>query len=293
MENKSGKTDWHIHTQASDGVYSLNEILNKAQQAGLTEIAVTDHDTMDSWHELTQKRCPLIPLTVTSGVEFGAHLSESEWEKEEVHILGYGLDPTQDELLFILEKLAKDRKERFSALLERASQLGYLISDEVLENVLPKDSVPGRLHLARILVESGYFSSIPEVFQDYLAAGKPGYIGRFRQSPQEICRLIKNAGGVAILAHPYEIKSKRLRDYLLESDLLDGVEAFHPSHGPLESEKLLEWSRKWGKLTSGGSDFHGLKSRFPNELGIFYPPSEAIQPFLSRIEESPYRYYLG
>ena len=84
--------------------------------------------------------------------------------------------------------------------------MGYRIRDEILENVLRKDSVPGRLHLARILVESGYFNSISEVFQEYLAAGKPGYIGRFRQSPQEICQLIKNAGGVAILAHPSEIK---------------------------------------------------------------------------------------
>lgn len=287
------KTDWHIHTQASDGIFSLSEILLKAQQADLTEIALTDHDTMDSWTELIQEAHPSIPLTITSGVEFGAYLSEPEWEKEEVHILGYGLNPTQSELRFILEKLSKDRKERFSALLARAAYLGYQIRDEILENVLPKNSVPGRLHLARILVESGYFNSIPEVFQEYLAAGKPGYIGRFRQSPQEICQLIKQAGGVAILAHPYEIKSERLRNLLLESDLFDGVEAIHPSHGYLEVERLLEWGRKWGKLVSGGSDFHGLESRFPKELGIFYPPSKAIQPFLNRVKESPFRRYLG
>lgn len=285
------KTDWHLHTTHSDGILTVEELIREAQDAQLTHLAITDHDSLANWAKMDQlNRAPSI-FTIPS-VEFGVEVPHSSWRDEEVHVLGYGLNPDNEELHEYLKKLQDTRKSRFIDLLERAEGVGYSFSKESIELIRQEDS-PGRLHLARLLVLEGYFTSIYQVFEDFLGVGKPGYIKKFRYDLPDMSRLIHQCGGIAILAHPFQIKSELLRKYLIGSEWIDGFEAFHPSHGVVEAHYLLEESKRRKKYASGGSDFHGPGKGLLEKVGDFIPPSDKIVPFIEWTMKCPYGKYVG
>ena len=283
------KTDWHIHTTASDGKYAPVEIVRLAFAEGFSQIAISDHDSLNGLHEI-RSELSLPSMFVLPAVEFSVNVYDSSSKKNEVHILGYGLNPLNEELNDCLERLRKTRVTRFYEMIKKANELGFSISEGETEAVLEKNTAPGRRHLADILVAKEYFS-VDEVFAKYLNNGKPGYVSRFKFNLEETCRLIRNNGGIAILAHPYEISSKEVRESLIRSELFDGIESFHPSHGENESEYLLEQCRIYNKYASGGSDYHdgesGRALNFPKKIGEFYPPSEKITAFIEWAYESP------
>ena len=285
------KTDWHLHTTYSDGILTVEELLREAQDANLTHLAITDHDSLGNWNKIDEfNKAPSI-FTIPS-VEFGVEVPSSSWGDEEVHILGYGLNPKNEELHQYLKKLQGTRKSRFIDLLERAEGVGYSFSKESIELIRQEDS-PGRLHLARLLVLEGYFTSIYQVFEDFLGVGKPGYIKRFRYDLMDMSRLIHQCGGIAILAHPFQIKSELLRKHLIGSEWIDGFEAFHPSHGAVEAHYLLAEAKRRKKYATGGSDFHGPGKRLLEKVGDFVPPSDKIISFIEWTMECPYGKYIG
>lgn len=255
--------DLHIHTNASDGILSPEEIIDMAYKTKLKGISITDHDTLDGLAQaevyLMEKQ---IPVEFIPGIELN-----TEYKKIEVHILGYYINYKQQKLINYLAQIKKQRFERAKLMVEKLNNLGFYISFAQVERLIQGDSI-GRPHIAMALIEKGYTSSIEEAFEKLLGQGKPAYVPRYKFLPQEAIALIKDAGGIAVLAHPGLINDKNTVDEILKMGL-DGIEVFYPQHTQDEIDYFMRLCRN-NKLTiTGGSDFHGTSElKIRNVIGI-------------------------
>lgn len=246
--------DLHVHSTASDGTVSPAELISLARAAGLSAIALTDHDTTAGVPEAAQ-------AAERSGIELipGIELSTTYGDKE-IHIVGLFIDP-KNELLSAKTKEFRDcRDRRNEKMVAALQQEGFPITMEQLEQENP-DCVITRANIARFLFHHGYIKSVQEAFDKYIGDGCRCYVGRFKISPMEAAALIRQAGGVAILAHPllYHMSSARLQQLIddLKAAGLDGIEAIYSTYTPGEERLMKELASKNGLLISGGSDFHG------------------------------------
>lgn len=252
--------DLHIHTTASDGLLTPQQIVNSAKYAGLSIMSITDHDTVEGYLTLQDG---FFPLQIIPGIEFSTDVAGSE-----VHILGYYVNVNQEQFSEVLQRLTNDRFLRADKMIQRLHDLGFSISQERVKEISRCSHSVGRPHIARVLVEQGYFSSITEAFQTVLATNGPAYIPHYKLLPQEVVKLIQLAGGLAVLAHPGLIKNKTLVKNIISLGI-DGLEAIHPAHTPEQMLYYQEMARTQNLLITGGSDFHGIKGRYPEKLGQF------------------------
>ncbi|WP_039766932.1 PHP domain-containing protein [Caldicellulosiruptor sp. F32] len=255
--------DLHVHTTFSDGTYSPEDVVELAKEKGLFAIAITDHDTTDGV-KIALKKGQEIGIKVISGVEISADF------EIEMHILGLFIDVDNTSLQEKLKMLEVFRKERNPKIIEKLRKMGYDISMEDVEKVASGEVI-GRPHIARVLVQKGYFDSTKAVFENLLGFGKPAYVKKEKLKPYEAIRAIKEAKGIAILAHPHkylylEEGPENVFEELKEYGL-DGIEVFHSEHTEKETRELLETAKKLDLIVSGGSDFHGANK--PDiEIGI-------------------------
>jgi predicted metal-dependent phosphoesterase TrpH len=247
--------DLHAHTTASDGDHTPTELVRHAGEIGLAAIAVTDHDTTDGIVEALEAG-RAYGVEVVPGIELSAEVSLGQ-----CHLLGYLVDPQASALTSRLQEVWDNRIRRNERIVEKMrSELGFDITLEEVEAVAGGDIV-ARPHFARVLVNKGYAGSIQGAFDDYLAKGAKAYVDRDRLLPEEAIALIHDAGGLAILAHPNNLKrnpagtAAEIRR--LQSLGLDGIEARYSRHTPEENARYLALAAELGLLTTGGSDFHG------------------------------------
>ncbi len=263
--------DLHIHTTASDGRFSPEEIVFHAKKAHLSHIAVTDHDTIDGVLDLQNKnQLHLADLEIIPGIEFSTDLPNHE-----VHILGYFIDITNTNLLNHLILLRQHRYRRVEKMLIILNHLGYSINAEDIQSVAINTASVGRSHVAQALVAKGYFSNIKEVFAALLNKNAPGYVPHYKLTPKEVIKLIKDSGGVPVLAHPGLVKSDSIVESIIKLGVL-GIEAFHPKHSEFQIEKYINMAKAHHLALTGGSDFHGIPERFPDRLGVFTIPANLI-----------------
>jgi predicted metal-dependent phosphoesterase TrpH len=195
------------------------------------------------------------------GIEFVAGIEISaEFSPGTMHILGYCIDEGSELLAVKLEELRKARQERNPRIAERLQALGVDISyDEVA--AFAGNEVVGRPHFARLMVQNGHVSTIQEAFDRFLKKGAPAYVEKTRLSPDESIRLIHAAGGVAVLAHPYQLKLEYGEEDKLVAHLaqlgLDGLEAIYSRHSKADRARYAEMASRHGLLITGGSDYHG------------------------------------
>lgn len=211
-------------------------------------------------HEMASEAIPLIQ--VVPGVELG-----TQWEGEAVHILGLHVDMTCAELKAVMDDMRHKREHRLEAMLEKLHSLGMDINVEAVD---PDNRAVGRPHVAKAMVAAGYVQSVQEAFDKYLHRGGPAYVAQPKLAPSEAVDLIHKAHGLAILAHPSEIRDMKVPEALLENLPFDGVEIWHPS--AINAELQQHWlsiAQRLNLLTSGGSDFHGIPDRFPPKLGLW------------------------
>ena len=247
--------DLHTHTLYSDGSVSPGELVAMAVRAGARAIAITDHDTVDGLAEgrATAER---LGVEFVSGIEISA-----EHEPGTMHILGYYIDSESSPLQSTLVELKCARKERNPERAKRLQSLGFDIDyDEVVK--VAGGEVVGRPHFARLMVEKGYAQSIQDAFARFLAKGAAAFVDKRRLTPADSINLIHSAGGVAVLAHPYQLKPLSLdgQDRLigeLAAMGLDGVEAIYSRHSPEQRDDYSKIAARHGLLVTGGSDFHG------------------------------------
>ena len=249
------RIDLHLHTTHSDGSVSPSEVLRLAHKAGVTALAITDHDIVSG-----------IPDAIAAGAELGIEIIpgveiSSCIGKSELHILGYCMDWQSPELIRRLAALRVSRHTRNPQIIERLRALGLEITYEEVRALAGTDSV-GRPHIARLLIEKKYVSSAKDAFDRYLAEGRPAYVARELPLPVDAIAWIRAAGGVAVLAHPTwaKVSGEGLNTLLttLKADGLGGLEVHYSTHTKRQTTEYLDLAKRLDLLVTGGSDFHGL-----------------------------------
>lgn len=261
--------DLHIHTTASDGTDTPSEVVAKALNLGLCAIAISDHDTLSGVTE-AQQAANNFNLEVISGVEVNTY-----FQGNEVHLLGYLIDPHHDEFVSKLKDLQGDRFERIKKIVNKLKDLNIHVSlDRVLE--LSAGGSVGRPHVAQALVESGYVKTLQEAFLTYIGNGKPAFVPREKLTPKEAIKLIKRAHGVPVLAHPGFSKIDAFIPELIEEGL-KGLEVWHRNHNTFMVEHYLKLTEKYNLIPTGGSDYHGSGHDTCNVLGSSVAPYGTVK----------------
>jgi hypothetical protein len=243
--------DLHSHTNESDGTCSPAQLVQEAARAGVRVLGITDHDTF-AGYDKAPAEAVRAGLELVCGIELSTKL-----HAHSVHLLGYfpGGDAPPAFREWVLD-LQASRRERNVRLAARLRELGFDITLEEAE--ARGRGMTGRPHFAQILVEKGYVANIRQAFDDYLDESATGYV--YRREPQfaESVAHIREAGGIASLAHPVRVKGDvpALMPELCAGGL-NAIEAYHSDHGPRETELYLGLARTYGLLVTGGSDFHG------------------------------------
>ena len=253
-----GWVDLHLHTTASDGVLSPSEIVRYAKEQGLQAVAITDHDTIDGNAEALDEGAKL-GLEVIAGVEISA-----QFDLGSMHILGFFIDIGNTALKERLSLLQETRAQRNPKMVEKLRKLGVnLTYDEILH--ASGGGQVGRPHFAQVLLTKGYVNTVQEAFDRYLGRGAPAYVDKFRFDPEEAMELIREAGGIPVLAHPFtlHIPSPHQLDALLGELAplgLMGIEVFYPEHTKDQISFYKDLAQKHDLLVTGGSDYHGIEA---------------------------------
>ncbi|SHE31549.1 hypothetical protein SAMN02745784_00320 [Tissierella praeacuta DSM 18095] len=268
--------DLHVHTNHSDGIFSPEQIVDLAVKVNLDGIALTDHDTITGIESAIKYANRYNNFMVIPGIEFGCTFKD-----EEVHILGYFINYQDNNLIKITNKLKDARLTRGIEMVKKLNILGLEISlDEVRE--FSGEEYIGRPHIARALIKNGYVTDIQEAFHKYLDRGKPAYVERYRITIDETISLIKNIGGIAILAHPGILKNKDIISHCISLGI-DGLECIHSKHSKEDMEYLINISKSNNLIITGGSDFHGDLVNGELILGKYFVNIDTIPQFKERI----------
>jgi predicted metal-dependent phosphoesterase TrpH len=252
------RADLHVHSDASDGTDPPAEVMRRAALADLDAVALTDHDTV-AGHAQARRALPT-PLILVPGMELSCRLDGPPGQHKSLHLLAYLFDPDDPELATETRRIRHDRVLRARAMVDRLIDLGVPISwDDVA--AIAGTAVVGRPHIARAMAASGAIASPEQAFTpDWIADGGRAYVGRYALDPVRAITLVRNAGGVAVLAHPRADRALLVDDAQI-ADLaaagLAGVEVFHPDQPDSEQASLLGLTRDLGLIATGGSDDHG------------------------------------
>lgn len=250
----------HVHTSVSDGMFTPHEVVYQAREIRLSGLAITDHDTVDGIAEALDEAKSTGDIQVIPGIEINTDAGRSE-----VHILGYYIDHDDDRLRQSLLKIRQARRERAAKMIRKLNAMGFEVTlDRVAE--MAEGGLIGRPHLARALMEKGYVFSIKEAFEKLLGRGKPGYVPRYKLTPDEAICIIKRAGGIPVLAHPGLVGDDALVSRIIELGI-EGLEINYPEHGEEERRKYAELARQKGLLVTAGSDYHGMPHEGRGKLG--------------------------
>lgn len=262
--------DLHIHTTYSDGTLTPDQVISTAKNSGLSAIAFTDHDcvnALDNYHQ-------------TDGLEVihGVELSAREYSKS-VHVLGYFINHKNDELQSFLEKLRKARIIRGEKMVKKLNDYGLEISmKEVKEKV--KGDIVGRPHIARVLLEKGIINELSEAFSFYIGDNKPCYVPKPNIPVRKAVRIIKNSGGIPVLAHPIYLGDDDLVFKFID-DGIEGLEVWYPSHRPEDVKRYLKIADDNNLAVTGGSDSHGDLKPYQN-IGEFKVDYAVLENLKSR-----------
>ena len=277
--------DLHIHSTASDGTLTPTEIVQTALKSTKSEkdpivIALTDHDTVAGVSEfLKEAKKNKERVTAIPGVEISTN-----YHGVEIHILGYNVDPENKELLEQLKICRESRDGRNEKIIARLQAEGFQITMEDIKPEDPNETI-ARPHIAKQLMKKKYVSSVKEAFDKYLAEGRSCYVERIMPTPQKAIALIRNSGGIPVLAHlMYYKKLNAAEKEVLVSELkeagLEGIEAYYNTYTPVEEEYVSSLAKQNALLLTGGTDFHGQNkphiSLFTGQGNMEVP--EAILP---------------
>ena len=242
--------DLHIHSNYSDGTFSIEEIISKAKELGLKQIAITDHNILKG---------SLAASKIADGIDFviGTELSTA-YKDEEVHLLSYFPKPSDyKNINFVINEGDTNKKIAIMETIENLNAMGIDIS--ILDLKEFSKGIINRVHICMALMKKGYTKSINEGFEKYVGKHCPAYVDRKMITLEEAIEAVHQDGGLAVVAHPFEYqKLMPIENFLNEvMDKIDGIECFHPSATPENSKMLVELAEKNNKIITGGSDFHG------------------------------------
>jgi predicted metal-dependent phosphoesterase TrpH len=275
--------DLHVHSTFSDGTNTPEELVEMAAKVGITTLSLTDHDGMMGIDRFLAA-CHDHGIKGVPGVEISVDFAGGT-----MHMLGYFINHKDDRVETALARMRRGREERNQLILERLNALGLAVAwDDVAK--LAKEDVVGRPHFAQVLIEKGYVKKKDEAFDRYLGKGKPAYVERSRLTVEKSISLIREAGGVPVLAHPFTLGlgRKRLRVFLAElaDQGLQGIEAYYSEHSHDQQRFCLSVGRDIGLVFSGGSDFHGAMNphcRLGVGFGTLNVPDDLVELLQARV----------
>lgn len=256
------RIDLHTHSNASDGTQPPAEVVSSAAEAGLDVVALTDHDTTAGWVEAAEAAAQE-GIALVRGIEVSCNLAGIS-----IHLLGYLQDPTAPGLLEELEHARESRETRAQTIVELLSQDFDLHWDDVLEQIEPGATV-GRPHIADAMTKKRIVADRGEAFAKYLNEGSLYYVVHYAPEPVTAVRLVKEAGGVAVMAHPFaKIRGPVVDDSVIEEMAaagMAGLEVHHRDHTARQVQHGLDLAASLGLFVTGSSDYHGEGK--PNLLG--------------------------
>jgi len=277
--------DLHLHSTMSDGSETPEALVARGKRIGLAAMALTDHDTM-AGAEAFLAACRSQRMTGIAGVEISAAV---EGDLSTLHILGYGVNPEHPAVKEELARVLDGRAWRNEQILAKLCEQGLALEwREIL--ACSGEGVVGRVHFAQAMMARGYVSSVEEAFDRYLAKGRPAYADRYRLYPEEGVRMIRESGGVAVIAHPFTWKEdeRELEDGVraLKAVGLGGIESVYSEYSPEKTVALLRLAKKLDLLTTGGTDYHGLAKpdlEMGKGFGSLCVPDDYLAPLLAAI----------
>jgi predicted metal-dependent phosphoesterase TrpH len=257
--------DLHLHTTASDGRCTPTELVARASAAGVTVMAVTDHDTTDAIVDV-QAAAAARAIEAIAGIEITA-----VEDGRDVHVLGYFIDPSDPALQEFLARQRTIRIDRVAAIADRLAALGVPIDGAALVAAALREGgrSVGRPQVARAMVAAGHVAHTAEAFDRWLGNDGPAYVSRTGAGPERVIALIHAAGGLASLAHPGRTRIDARIETLRDSGL-DAIEAYHSDHDDARIGRYCELARQLDLMVTGGSDFHGEPERglSPGSTGL-------------------------
>ena len=258
------RIDLHSHTRASDGTQSPTELVHAAVAAGLDVLGLTDHDTTAAWAEAAAV-ADEVGLTLVRGIEISTRLGDRG-----VHLLAYLPDPTYPPLVEQLDRVLDGRSSRVPAILDRLRSHGMQIDAADVRRAAYGAAATGRPHVADAMVTLGYVADRDQAFAEWLNPGKPAYVDRYAASLVELIRVVDEAGGVAVIAHPWGRHGPASMGESTIEELaglgLAGLEVDHEDHSPGDRDRLRAIARDLGLVVTGASDHHGA-GKVDHELG--------------------------
>lgn len=256
------KIDLHLHTNFSDGILEPQSLIELAHSRGVAILSITDHDCVEAI-PIAEKKAKSLGMTLVNGVELNTDGREGE-----IHILGYNFDRENEALLEKMSIQRQFRRERFKKMLEKLKSLGFNLEEKRVIEIAGKGSV-GRPHLALALIEKNYVQTVDEAFKHYLGFGKPAWVPRNRFTAQEAIAVIRDAGGIAVLAHPVRGGKAQLNDLVKHG--LEGIEVYYPTHSPNDVSECEALAVKHKLLMTAGSDYHGINQAERGPGGVRAP----------------------
>lgn len=266
------RAELHTHTTFSDGQHEPEQLARMCAELGVEIWSLTDHDTC---HGCARAAA----AAATHGIEFIPGVEVSARLDRSIHVLGYGVDPTDDELVTFMDDFLERRSTRMDRMVERVQDLGLEVTmEEVTE--LSGGGTLARPHLARALVARGHVETVQEAFDRYLDRGQPCYIPSPSIEVAEAIERIHQAGGLAVLAHPGDYdRDEAIAGWVDQG--LDGIEVDHPTHTEADRARYLEIAREHGLLITASSDFHGERVAPERRLGV----TELPEGWVARLRE--------
>jgi predicted metal-dependent phosphoesterase TrpH len=249
------RIDLHTHSNRSDGTDTPAALVEKAKAHGLDVVALTDHDSTAGWDE-ARAAGERAGIEVVGGIEVSAML-----DGVSIHLLGYGFDPTDAALLAELQRILGGRDDRLPALLEQLRSHGMPLTTDDVVAQSGNAAASGRPHVADAMVAAGYVADRDEAFRDWLYDDGPVYVARYGTPLREAIDLVVAAGGVAVIAHPWARKARRVLTPDVIAGLaehgLAGVEVDHVNHSSETRAELRALARELDLAITGSSDYHG------------------------------------
>lgn len=252
--------DLHSHTTASDGSLTPEQLVIQAARQGLRVLAITDHDTTEGLPP-AMSEARRWDITIVPGVEISTISGP-----DEIHLLGYFVDLEDAALQALLARTRQARWDRARKMLARLADLGFPLEWERLSKIADGSASIGRPHVAATMLEAGYIDSFHEAFDLWIGRDRPAYVERYKLSPEEAIQLVRQSGGLPVLAHPYFCTRRGectaaldLGRWLpkLRAAGLEGIESYYPRYTRSVNRHLLRLAIEHGLLITGGSDFHG------------------------------------